>query len=197
MDPCAATRRGMGSFAAVTLPLEDYAMLGDTQTSALVGRDGSIDWLCLPRFDSGAVFAALLGDEQHGRWLLAPAAGGRATRRAYRDGTLVLDSEWDTPEGSVRITDCMPPRDRHPDLVRVVRGLRGRVPMRMQLILRFDYGSIVPWVRRVDGDLLAVAGPDAVVLDSPVRTHGHDRTTVAEFEISEGDELGFVMTWFP
>jgi GH15 family glucan-1,4-alpha-glucosidase len=179
------------------MPLEDYALLGDTQTAALVGRDGSIDWLCLPRFDSGACFAALLGDEGNGRWLLAPQAGGMATRRSYRENTLVLDTEWDTPEGSVRVTDCMPPRDRHPDVVRVVRGLRGRVPMRMQLILRFDYGSIAPWVRRADGDLLAIAGPDAVLLDSPVETRGEDLTTVAEFEIGEGEELGFVMTWFP
>ena len=181
----------------MTLPLEDYALLGDTQTAALVGRDGSIDWLCLPRFDSGACFAALLGDESNGRWLLAPAAGGAATRRSYRESTLVLDTEWDTPEGSVRVTDCMPPRDRHPDVVRVVRGLRGRVAMRMQLVLRFDYGSIAPWVRAIDGDLLAIAGPDGVVLDSPVETRGEDLTTVAEFEVSEGEELGFVMTWFP
>ena len=179
------------------LPLEDYALVGDTQTAALIGRDGSIDWLCLPRFDSGACFAALLGDERHGRWLMAPARGGPATRRSYRPGTLVLDMEWDTPEGTVRVTDCMPPRDRQPDLVRLVRGVSGRVRMRMQLIIRFDYGSIVPWVLSRDGNLLAVAGPDGLVLDTPVQTRGEDNTTVAEFEIGEGEELGFVLTWYP
>jgi GH15 family glucan-1,4-alpha-glucosidase len=182
---------------AVPLPLEDYALLSDTQAAALVGRDGSIDWLCLPRFDSGACFAALLGEPGNGRWLLAPAAGGLAARRAYRPDTLVLDTEWDTPEGSVRVTDCMPPRDRLPDVIRVVRGLSGRVAMRMQLIVRFDYGWIVPWVRRVNGEIAAMAGPDGLLLDSPVQTSGEDLTTVAEFEISAGEELGFVLTWFP
>ena len=142
--------------------VEDYALLGDLQTAALVGRDGSIDWLSLPRFDSPACFSALLGDREAGRWQLAPAGGGPATRRAYRGDTLVLESEWDTAAGTVRVIDFMPPRGSEPDVVRIVEGVTGCVPMRMDLRLRFDYGHIVPWVRRQDGDLAAVAGPDAV-----------------------------------
>ncbi|MCW3842022.1 DUF5911 domain-containing protein [Micromonospora yasonensis] len=125
-------------------PIEDYAVLGDLHTAALVGRDGSVDWLCLPRFDSPACFAALLDDEEAGHWRIAPAGGGPATRRRYRDDTLILESEWDTPDGTVRVVDCMPPRERTTDVVRVVEGLSGRVPMRMELRLRFDYGHIVP-----------------------------------------------------
>src|SRR5690242_8477668 len=143
------------------LPIEDYALIGDCHTGALVGRDGSIDWLCLPRFDSGACFAALLGTEEHGRWLLAPAAGGVCTRRRYRDDTLVLESDVESDEGAVTVVDCMPPRTRLPDVARVVVGRRGRVKMRMQLVIRFDYGSIVPWVRRLHGGIRAIAGPDA------------------------------------
>ncbi len=138
---------------------EDYGIIGDTQTVALVGRNGSIDWLCLPRFDSGACFAALLGTEEHGCWQLAPAEEVTATRRAYRAGTLILETEFETASGCVRLIDCMPPRRRDADLVRVVQGVRGRVKMKMRLIVRFDYGSIVPWIRRVDGRLEAVVGP--------------------------------------
>src|SRR3712207_2317481 len=145
--------------------IEDYAVIADTQAAALVGRDGSIDWLCLPRFDSGACFAALLGTPDHGRWLLAPAGDHRAAGRRYRDGTLVLETDFETADGAVTVIDCMPPRSEEPDLVRLVVGRRGRVRMRTQLVLRFDYGSIVPWVRRTETGLHAVAGPDAVVLD--------------------------------
>ncbi len=144
--------------------IEDYALIGDCHTAALVGRDGSIDWLCLPRFDSGACFAALLGTEQHGRWLIAPEAEVRRVRRRYRPGTLVLETEYETDDGAVTLIDCMPPRTEEPDLVRVVVGKRGRVRMRMQLVIRFDYGSIVPWVRRTDGSLQAIAGPDMLRL---------------------------------
>ena len=182
----------------MTLRLEDYGLIGDTHTAALVGRDGSIDWLCLPRFDSGACFAALLGDRTCGRWLLAPAGGALATRRRYRDGTLILESEWDAPGGTVRVVDCMPPRSEEPDLVRVVEGVRGRVRMTLELVVRFDYGSIVPWMRRLeDGSLSAVAGPDALYLHTPVHTHGEGLTTVAEFEVSEGDRVPFVLVWHP
>ena len=139
--------------------IEQYAMIGDTQTAALVGDDGSIDWLCAPRFDSGACFAALLGDENHGRWQIAPAAGGRAARRRYRDHTLVLETEFDTPEGSVKVIDFMPIRDETVDIIRIVEGIRGHVPMRMHLTIRFDYGQIIPWVRNIDGALTAVARP--------------------------------------
>jgi GH15 family glucan-1,4-alpha-glucosidase len=177
-------------------PLEDYALVGDTHTAALVGRDGSVDWLCLPRFDSGACFAALLGDERHGRWLLAPDGARRVTRR-YRSGTLVLETDFETDGGAVRIVDFMPPRQTHPRLVRIVHGLRGRVSMRMQLIVRFDYGCVVPWVRRRGRLLSAVAGPDALALHTPVETRGHDLTTVAEFAIAAGETTPFMLTWHP
>jgi GH15 family glucan-1,4-alpha-glucosidase len=175
-------------------PIEDYALLGDLHTAALLGRDGSIDWLCLPRFDSPACFAALLHDESAGYWRLAPAAGGPATRRGYRGDTLIVDSEWDTDGGTVRITDFMPPRGKVADVVRIVEGVSGRVQMRMDLAIRFDYGSVVPWVRRSDGGLIAVAGPDTVCLTSPVTMRGENLTTVAEFEVSAGEKVPFVLT---
>src|SRR5262245_40678280 len=149
--------------------IEDYALIGDCQTAALVGRDGSIDWLCFPRFDSGACFAALLGTPEHGRWRLAPATAVTAVRRRYRPGTLVLETEYEVEGGAVTLTDCMPPRSDVPDLVRVVTGVRGRVPMRMELVIRFDHGSIVPWVRRLEEPgIRAVAGPDSVLLRGDV-----------------------------
>jgi GH15 family glucan-1,4-alpha-glucosidase len=179
--------------------IEDYAVIGDEQTAALVGRDGSVDWLCLPRFDSGSCFARLLGDEDDGHWRIAPKGAHSCARRAYRPGTLVLDTEWETGEGAVRVTDLMPQRDRAPDVVRVVEGLRGRVTVHSTLRLRFDYGSIVPWVRNSGGHRVAVAGPDAVWLRSepPVRTWGADFATHAEFTVEEGEKVAFVMTWHP
>ena len=179
------------------LLIEDYAIIADTQTAALVGRDGSIDWLCLPRFDSGACFAALLGDEGHGRWLLTPAGPPRRGRRRYRGSTLVLETEFETDDGMVRVVDCMPPRERTPDLVRLVEGVRGRVPMRMELTVRFDYGRAVPWTRRLDGSLSAVAGPDAVVLRTPIETRGEGLSTVADFSVGAGERLPFVLQWHP
>ncbi|MFL6204802.1 MAG: glycoside hydrolase family 15 protein [Acidimicrobiales bacterium] len=175
--------------------IEDYALIGDTQTAALVGRDGSIDWLCFPRFDSGACFAALLGHRDHGRWLLAPAEAGATTTRRYRDDTLVLETTFTTSSGSVRLTDCMPIRGEAPDVVRLVEGLEGSVRMRMDLVIRFDYGASVPWVRRVDGALQAVAGPDAIELRTPVETHGVDLATAADFDVGAGDRIPFVLTW--
>ncbi len=177
--------------------IEDYALIGDLQTAALVGRDGSIDWLCLPRFDSTACFASLLGDERHGRWLLTPAGEVTATRRRYRPGTLVLETEFDTAEGTVRLVDFMPPRGRYPDLVRIVEGVSGQVPMRMKLVIRFDYGTAIPWVRRHSHALSAIAGPDALVIKTPVPTRGEKFTTVAAFEVGAGDRVPFVMTWHP
>ncbi|MFJ8947858.1 glycoside hydrolase family 15 protein [Streptomyces sp. NPDC102395] len=180
--------------------IEDYAVIGDEQTAALVGRDGSIDWLCLPRFDSGACFARLLGDEDNGHWRIAPSgAEGPCTRRAYRPDTLVLDTEWETADGAIRVTDLMPQRDRAPDVVRVVEGLRGRVTVCSTLRLRFDYGSVVPWMRRSDGHRVAVAGPDAVWLRSEpeVLTWGEDFCTYSEFTVEEGESVAFVMTWHP
>ncbi|WP_375769745.1 glycoside hydrolase family 15 protein [Archangium gephyra] len=179
-------------------PIEDYALIGDTHTAALVGRDGSIDWLCLPRFDSGACFSALLGEPKHGRWLLAPAEGPpRQVRRRYRPETLVLETEFTTPEGVVRVVDCMPPRDRVPDVLRVVEGVKGQVRMRLELVIRFDYGSVVPWVTKADGALHAVAGPDALILHTPVAVHGQGLTTVADFTVSEGQRVPFVLRWHP
>jgi GH15 family glucan-1,4-alpha-glucosidase len=177
--------------------IKDYAFVGDLHSGALVGGDGSVDWLCLPRFDSPACFAALLHDESAGRWLLAPARGGPATRRRYRDDTLVLESEWHTAEGSVRVVDCMPLRGEAADLVRVVEGLSGRVPMRMDLRLRPDYGRIVPWVYRAGDGLRAVAGPDAFWLHTPVPVYGENRATRAEFTVEAGQQVPFVLTHKP
>lgn len=173
--------------------IEDYALLGDLHTAALVGRDGSIDWLCLPRFDSPACFAALLHDESAGFWRIAPAAGGPATRRSYRGDTLILDTEWDTGSGSVRVTDFMTPRGHDADLIRIVEGLSGRVSMRMDLVIRFDYGHVVPWIRRSDYGLIAVAGPDTLCLSTPVNMRGEQWSTVAEFEVAAGDRVPFVL----
>jgi GH15 family glucan-1,4-alpha-glucosidase len=181
----------------MALPLEDYALIGDTQTAALVGLDGSIDWLCFPRFDSPACFAALLGDASNGRWLIRPVETPTQTVRRYRGASLVLATEFRTASGSVRLIDCMPPRDRTPDLVRIVEGLEGDVRMQMELVIRFDYGSIVPWVRRIDGVLRAIGGPDAVSLWSPVRTRGVDLTTRAEFTVRAGEKAPFHLAWHP
>ncbi|MET8688878.1 glycoside hydrolase family 15 protein [Streptomyces sp. NPDC004732] len=181
------------------VPIEDLALIGDHQTAALVGRDGSIGWLCLPRFDSAACFAALLGDEENGHWRLAPVGAGPCTRRAYRPDSLVLDTEWDTDDGSVRVTDFMPQRDRAPDVIRIVEGLKGRVTLRSTLRLRFDYGSVVPWMRQEDGHRVAVAGPDSVWLRSEpaVHTWGHAFGTHSEFTVEEGEKVAFVLTWHP
>lgn len=182
-------------------PIEDYALIGDTETAALVARDGSIDWLCLPRFDSGACLAALLGDDGHGRWRIAPAGGASRVRRQYRPGTLVLETEMDADGGTVRIIDLMPIRGRdggnNADVVRIVEGVSGRVEMRMDLTIRFDYGHLVPWVTSADDHILAVGGPDALSLTTPIPLHGEDLSTVAEFAVSEGDRVPFVLTWHP
>ncbi|GIF02807.1 glycoside hydrolase family 15 protein [Actinoplanes siamensis] len=177
--------------------IEDYALVGDLHTGALIGRDGSVDWLCLPRFDSPACFAALLGDENAGRWRIAPAGAGPATRRRYAGDTLVLETEWDTPDGTVRLTDFMPPRAAAADLVRIVQGVSGRVRVCTDLNLRFDYGHVVPWVRRTGTGLRAVAGPDAVWLTTPARLHNHDLTTTAEFTVEAGQRVPFVLTHRP
>ncbi len=177
--------------------IEDYAIIGDLHTAALVGTGGSIDWLCLPNFDSPACFAALLDDDGAGRWLLAPEAGGVCTRRQYRPGTLILESEWDTDEGRVRVTDFMPPRDEVADVVRIVEGLSGTVRMRGELVLRFDYGHIVPWVRKHEKGIRAVAGPDAVLLVTPAPVEGEHMSSVSEFTVNAGDKVPFALTWYP
>ncbi|HWO41422.1 MAG TPA: glycoside hydrolase family 15 protein [Candidatus Eisenbacteria bacterium] len=177
--------------------IEDYALIGDCHTAALVGRNGSIDWLCFPRFDGGACFAALLGTEEHGRWLIAPADQNYRVRRRYRDGTLILETDYETAEGEVTLIDCMPPRSREPDVVRIVVGRRGQVRMRMQLIVRFDYGSIIPWVRRIEGGIRAVAGPDTLILRSGVDLSNENFRTEAEFTVSETERVPFVLMWHP
>ena len=194
---CGTSAHGAGTPPIVPLPLEHYALIGDLQSAALVGSDGSIDWLCLPRFDSGACFAALLGTADHGRWVLAPTGGHSTARRRYRNGTLVLESEFETADGVVRVVDCMPPRGSQPELVRVVDGISGCVPMETDLVVRFDYGRVVPWVSRRDGRLSAVAGPDALWLDAEVALHGDDMHTRGEFSVREGESVAFVLTWHP
>ncbi len=182
--------------------IEDYALIGDMQTAALVCRDGTADWLCLPRFDSHAVFAGLLGTEEHGFWRMGPArAEGTepafADRRRYRGDSLVLESEWDTPRGTVRVTDFMPPRDGAPQLIRIVEGVSGRVPMRSELRMRFSYGRVTPWVHKVDNRTVAVAGPDSVWLDTEADTYGKNLTTYSDFTVGPGDRVAFTISWQP
>lgn len=183
----------------MALRIEDYALIGDCQGAALVGRDGSVDWLCWPRFDSAACMAALLGSSDNGRWLLAPCDPSARSTRAYRDGTLILETRWDTPEGSATVTDFMHVGGRRPELVRLVRGVRGEMRFTTELVLRFDYGGTVPWVTRLAGDtgLRAIAGPDMVLLRSAVALHGRDLRTLGEFVVREGAELAFVLSHAP
>jgi GH15 family glucan-1,4-alpha-glucosidase len=181
----------------MSLPIENYALVGDCHTAALVGSNGSIDWLCLPRFDSGACFAALLGGPEHGRWLLAPASQPTQVRRRYRGDTLILETEFDTEEGSVRVIDFMPLSDKRWDVVRIVEGLSGRVDMRMELSVRFDYGSIVPWAHQVQGILTLTAGPDTIELTASVPVEGENMHSVADFCVSAGERESFVLNYRP
>lgn len=178
-------------------PIEEYALIGDCQTAGLVSRSGSVDWLCFPRFDSAACFAALLGTPEHGHWQIAPAGNLRAVKRRYREGTLILETEYHTDDGVVALIDCMPPRTVAPDLVRVVEGRSGRVPMRMDLTIRFDYGSIVPWVQHTERGIWAIAGPDAMHLRTSVPVEGQDYHTVASFAVAAGEHTPFTLTWHP
>jgi GH15 family glucan-1,4-alpha-glucosidase len=182
--------------------IEDFALIGDLRTAALVCRDGTIDWLCLPRFDSPAVFAGLLGTEEHGGWLLGPAnvSGMRsadATRRRYLGDSLILESEWDTTDGTVRITDFMPPQEGAPQLIRVVEGVAGAVRMRSDLRMRFGYGQISPWIQAVDGRTVAVAGPDSLWLDSTLTPRNAAGRTSTDFIIKEGERVAFSLAWHP
>ncbi|HLZ05840.1 MAG TPA: glycoside hydrolase family 15 protein, partial [Bradyrhizobium sp.] len=181
------------------LPIEDYGLIGDCETAALVGRDGSIDWLCWPAFDSDACFAALLGTNMNGRWLIAPAGEIRKTSRRYWDETLILETRFETADGIVALIDFMPPRGKASDVVRLVRGIEGRARMRMQLVIRFGFGNDIPWVRRSEerAALVAIAGQDMTVLRTPVQTRGEDMTTVADFEVSAGKTIPFVLTYGP
>ena len=175
----------------MALPIADYALIGDFQSAALVGRDGSIDWLCLPAFDSGACFSALLGTPDHGRWLITTSDEILHTRRRYRENTLILETEFETAGGIVRLIDCMTLNDDRTDVLRIVEGVRGTVNMCMELVMRFDYGSIVPWVRRVGDTLVATAGPDTLELLTPVQIRGENLKSVAEFTITAGDRVPF------
>jgi GH15 family glucan-1,4-alpha-glucosidase len=176
--------------------IEDYALIGNNSTGALVGRNGSIDWLCFPRFDSAACFASLLGSRYNGRWLIAPESEQVEIKRRYRPGTLVLETEFSTAEGTVRLVDCMDRRGDTQDVVRLVQGVRGRVRMWMELVLRFDYGTVTPWVRRLeDGRIQGIAGPDRVTLATSAPLKGEDLTTRSQFEIAEGAQVPFVLTW--
>jgi GH15 family glucan-1,4-alpha-glucosidase len=180
--------------------IEDYALIGDCETAALVARNGSIDWLCFPRFDSGACFAALLGTPENGRWSIAPVDSIRSIRRKYREGTLILETEFVTDEGSVMLTDWMPPRSitSAPDVARLIEGKRGRVRMGMELVVRFDYGSRVPWVRRIETDVLRLtAGPDSLQFRAGVEVRGEDMRTVADFTVVEGQRIPFRLSWYP
>ncbi|NED86092.1 glycoside hydrolase family 15 protein [Streptomyces sp. SID11233] len=179
--------------------IEDYALIGDLQTAALVGKNGSVDWLCLPRFDSGACFAALLGDEDNGHWRIAPQGADTCTRRAYAGDSLVLETFWETRTGTVKVIDFMPQRDAAPDVMRIIEGVSGTVDMTSVLRLRFDFGTVVPWVRRSQGHRVAVAGPDSAWLrsDPPVKTWGQQFSTCSSFTVSAGERVSFVLTWHP
>ena len=177
--------------------IEDYAIIGDCRTAALVSREGSIDWFCCPRFDSEACFAALLGSREHGRWLIAPRTQARVTRR-YRSNTLVLETLFETDDGAAALIDFMPLGGHHSTIVRLIQGTRGKLTMRTELIMRFGYGAIIPWVTQLeDGTLRAVAGPDMLTLRTPVHLRGKDMTTVGEFTVGEGETVPFVLSYFP
>ena len=184
-------------YSQMSRPIEDYALIGDMRTAALVSRCGSIDWLCLPCFDSSACFAALLGTPENGCWQISPVEPAPRVRRAYRPGTLVLETDFETDTGAIRLTDCMIPDSHQPRLLRVVRGLRGQVDMRMQLILRFDYGSLVPWVEGIANGVCATAGPDSVAVHSSVEMTGVGFTTVSQFTVNAGTSVSFQLTYFP
>ena len=176
--------------------IEDYGLIGDCETAALVGCDGSIDWLCWPAFDSDACFAALLGTSKNGRWLIAPVEDVVSTSRRYWDNTLILETQFETESGTVAMIDFMPPRGEASDVIRLVRGIKGSVKMRMELVIRFGMGADIPWVKRTeDGALLAIGGPDMTVLRTPIKLRGKDMTTVADFEVREGETVPFVLTY--
>jgi GH15 family glucan-1,4-alpha-glucosidase len=187
----------IGSVRLMASIIEDYALIGDTQTAALVGRDGAVDWACFPRFDSGACFAALLGSRGNGRWLIAPRESPRSTRRRYRPDSLVLETEIETSTGIVRLVDFMPIRDERPVIVRIVEGVEGTVDMRVDLVVRFDLGRVTPWVRKREDALVMTAGPDALCLRGDVEVHGEDLATVGDFVVRAGERRSMILTWFP
>jgi GH15 family glucan-1,4-alpha-glucosidase len=178
--------------------IEDYGLIGDCETAALVGRDGSIDWLCLPRFDSESCFGALLGGPENGRWLIAPQAPAKAIDRQYRDDSLILETTFTTAEGSVLLVDFMPPKGKASDVIRIIVGVEGRVKMRSELVVRFDYGRTIPWISRLENGMLrATAGPNMLLLSTPARLRGEDMKTVGEFTVAVGEKVPFVLTHAP
>ncbi len=177
--------------------LEDYGFVGDTHSGALIGANGSIDWLCTPRFDSDACFAALLGTEKNGCWKIAPKEKPERVNQSYRGETLILETVFETSSGSVRLIDFMPPRGKYRDVIRIVEGIKGRVEMEMKLIIRFDYGMTIPWVQHSEEGLTATAGPNALILRCDVPTFGEDFSTAARFNVGEGERKSFVLTWHP
>jgi GH15 family glucan-1,4-alpha-glucosidase len=181
----------------LSIPIEDYAMIGDCHTAALVSKQGSIDWLCLPHFDSPACFAALLGTAEHGHWSISPTEPVRSIRRCYRDGSLILETTFETESGSATLIDCMIPRTGMPELLRVVVGKRGQIRMKLELVIRFDYGSVVPWVRQTESGISAIGGPDMIRLRADVPLHNENMKTGAEFCVSEGQKVSFDLTWYP
>src|SRR5262249_8957039 len=194
-------RRGFfgraGGANPMSEPIEDYALIGDCETAALVSRNGSIDWLCLSRFDSGACFAALLGSPENGRWLIKPSSQIDTVTRRYRDATLILEPDFETSTGAVTLIDYMVLRHGSTEVVRLVAGRRGTVPMRMELTIRFDYGSIVPWVRKTDRGIRATAGPDTLRLYTALEMRGEGLATVADFEVAAGQTVPFQLIWSP
>jgi GH15 family glucan-1,4-alpha-glucosidase len=184
----------------VPSPIEDYALIGDCHTAALVGRNGSIDWLCLPRFDSSSTFGGLLGTDEHGSWILRPVGAEQCASRRYRDGTFVLETRWQTDDGEVEVVDLMPMGGRRADVIRRVRGIRGTVRMRQELRIRFGYADALPWIRQIEeGDgraLVGVAGPDSVIVRGPALTP-EDHVHAGEFDVAEGETVDIVLTWFP
>src|ERR1044072_4371049 len=200
MQPRGGTRQdNLTRGKTLSSRIEDYGLIGDCETAALVGRNGSIDWLCWPAFDSDACFAALLGTEKHGRWLIAPVAEIVGTSRRYWNNTLIMETRFETADGAVDLIYFMPPRGNASDVVRLVRGVRGRVRMHMQLVIRFGFGTDIPWVKKSEDSsaLLAISGQDMTVLRTPVETRGEDMTTVADFEVGESDTVPFVLTYGP
>jgi hypothetical protein len=176
--------------------IEDYALIGDTQSAALVGRNGSIDWACFPRFDSGACFAALLGNRDNGRWSVAPLSPSNEVRRRYRAGTMVLETEFETAGGRVRLIDFMPIRTGNPVIIRIVEGVAGTVELAIDLVVRFDTGQVTPWVRRCDDALVMTAGPDALCLRGSIEVHGEDLATVGHFRVRAGERRALTLTWW-
>ena len=182
----------------MSVRIEDYALIGDCETAALVSKDGSIDWLCFPRFDSPACFAALLGNQENGHWAISPTQKSYSVSRKYRQDTLILETEFETDTGTAVLRDFMTPRDGRSDIIRVVEGKSGSVAFDFEFVLRFDYGRTVPWVTaNDDGTITAIAGPDMVVLTSPVALEGEDLRTVASFTVLQGERLAFTLTYCP